>query len=55
MSKVVDVFAVAEGGHHTSQQPFPAIASIVITSFRKKMSKRRTLVRQYPTADLKTV
>jgi hypothetical protein len=32
-----DAMAVTEGGHHTSQRPFPAIASIVITCSRKSL------------------
>jgi hypothetical protein len=53
--KVVDALAVAEGGHHTSQWPFLAIASIVIVGSQKSLLEKRTLVSNYPTAELKTI
>jgi hypothetical protein len=57
MLKVVDALAVAEGGYHTSQWPFLAIASIVITGSRtrKSLLEQRTLVSNYATAELKTI
>jgi hypothetical protein len=54
-SKVADALAAAEGGCHTSQQPFPAIASIVITGSRQSMLDKRTFFSNHPTADLKTI
>jgi hypothetical protein len=53
--KVVDALTATEGGHPTSQRLFLAIASIVITGSRKSLLEQRTLVSDYPTAELKTI
>jgi hypothetical protein len=55
MLKVVDALAAAEGGHHTSQWPFPAITSIVIVGSQKSLLEKRTLVSKYQTDELKTI
>jgi len=52
---VMNVLVVAEVGHHTSQWPFPAITSIVITGSWKSLSQQCALDSNYPTTDIKTI
>jgi hypothetical protein len=51
----MDELAATEGEHHTSQRPFPTIASIVITGSQKSMLDKRTFFRNHQATDLKTV
>jgi hypothetical protein len=51
----MNALAATEGGHQTSQRPFPAIASIVIPGSPKSLSKQRTSVSQYPITEVEMI
>ena len=54
-SKVVDALDAAEGGHHTSQQPFLVIASIITCSRKSLLNVVPWLATTQPLTDLEKI